>query len=69
MQEIRRTTRFKRDYRRELSGVHGSKLDELMQIVLEMLTEDLPFAEAVQRSRTGGNGVIVAIVTSALISC
>lgn len=54
MREIRRTTRFKRDYRRELSGVHGSKLDELMQIVLEMLTEDLPLPKRFNDHALGG---------------
>ncbi len=42
MREIERTSRFKRDYRREKSGVHGKKLDALLGEVLGLLLADTP---------------------------
>jgi mRNA interferase YafQ len=40
MRTIKYTTRFKRDYRREKSGRHGKKLDELLMMVVDMLAAD-----------------------------
>lgn len=42
MRAIKRTSRFKRDYRRELSGVLGKKLESLLRPVVELLAEDNP---------------------------
>jgi mRNA interferase YafQ len=42
MRETRRTSTFKRDYRRELSGVHGKKLESLLRPVVELLANDKP---------------------------
>jgi mRNA interferase YafQ len=42
MRAIRRSARFKRDYRRELSGVLGKKLESLLRPVVELLAEDKP---------------------------
>jgi mRNA interferase YafQ len=42
MRTIRYTGRFKRDYRRELSGALGKKVDSLLREVLELLQSDLP---------------------------
>jgi mRNA interferase YafQ len=42
MRAINRTTRFKRDYRREKSGVLGKKLDALLRQALEFLVVDAP---------------------------
>jgi mRNA interferase YafQ len=41
MREIERTSRFKRDYRRERSGVHGRKLDALLEEALGLLVADV----------------------------
>ena len=40
MRTIKYTSRFKRDYRREKSGIHGKKLDELLKATLSLLAED-----------------------------
>jgi mRNA interferase YafQ len=40
MREIERTSRFKRDYRRERSGHLGKKLDVLLLEVLDLLVTD-----------------------------
>jgi mRNA interferase YafQ len=40
MREIKYTTRFKRDYRREKSGQHGKKLDALLMEVVNLLAND-----------------------------
>jgi mRNA interferase YafQ len=42
MRTIRYTSRFKRDYRREKSGVLGKKLDDLLRETLEFLVIDAP---------------------------
>ncbi len=42
MRTVRYTNRFKRDYRREKSGRHGKKLDELLMEVVDMLAADEP---------------------------
>ena len=42
MRTIERTTRFKRDYRRELSAQYGGRLAALLTEVLEMLIADTP---------------------------
>lgn len=41
MREIKYTTRFKRDYRREKSGQHGKKLDLPLMDVVNLRTPDL----------------------------
>ena len=40
MRTIKYTSRFKRDYRREKSGIHGRKLDALLKAILVVLAED-----------------------------
>jgi mRNA interferase YafQ len=42
MRIVRYTSRFKRDYRREKSGQHGRKLDNLLMEVVDMLAADKP---------------------------
>jgi mRNA interferase YafQ len=42
MRTIRYTHRFKRDYRRELSGAHGKMLEALIRQALDMLLNDTP---------------------------
>lgn len=40
MRNVKYTSRFKRDYRREKSGQHGKKLDKLLMDVVDMLAAD-----------------------------
>ena len=42
MRTVKYTSRFKRDYRREKSGVLGKKLDGLLMEVVNLLTADRP---------------------------
>jgi mRNA interferase YafQ len=42
MREIKYTTRFRRDYRREKSGRYGKKLDALLMEVVNLLAADKP---------------------------
>ena len=42
MRTIERSRQFRRDYRREKSGVHGKKLDDLLGDILVLLIEDKP---------------------------
>jgi mRNA interferase YafQ len=46
MRAIRRTKRFKRDYKREKSGRHGKTLDAVLREILELLVADtsLPYS-------------------------
>ncbi len=40
MREIKYTSRFKRDYKREKAGEHGKKLDALLMEVVNLLAAD-----------------------------
>jgi mRNA interferase YafQ len=42
MREVKYTTRFKRDYRREKSGRHSKKLDALLMEIVNPLADDRP---------------------------
>jgi mRNA interferase YafQ len=42
MREIKYTSRFKRDYRREKSGRHSKKLDTQLMEVVNLLASDTP---------------------------
>jgi mRNA interferase YafQ len=42
MRTTKRTGRFKRDYRRELSGPHGQKLEGFLSEAVEWLAADKP---------------------------
>jgi mRNA interferase YafQ len=42
MREVKYTSRFKRDYRREQSGRHGRKLDALLMEAVNFLAADTP---------------------------
>ena len=44
MRTIRRTNRFKRDYRREKSGRYSRIIDQELRIILECLARDEPLA-------------------------
>ena len=42
MREVKYTSRFQRDYRREKSGRHGKRLDALLMEVVNLLAADAP---------------------------
>jgi mRNA interferase YafQ len=42
MRDVKYTTRFQRDYRREKSGRHSRKLDALLMEVVNLLAADTP---------------------------
>jgi len=44
MREIRFTSRFRRDYKREKSGRHGKTLDTVLMGVVNPLAADLPLS-------------------------
>ena len=46
MREIRRSTAFRRDYKRERAGRHGRQLDALLGEVLSRLVADVPLPAA-----------------------
>ena len=67
MRAIKYTARFKRDYRREKSGILGKKLDKLLMDAVNMLAADQPLPE---RLRDHALRVrITAIATSGPILC
>jgi mRNA interferase YafQ len=45
MRAIERTSRFKRDYKREAKGRHRASLDESLIAVLRALVADMPLPE------------------------
>jgi mRNA interferase YafQ len=45
MREIERTSRFRRDYRRESRGRHAESLDSSLAAVLVALGTDIPLAD------------------------
>ena len=42
MRDVKYTTRFQRDYRREKSGRHSKKLDTMLMEVVNLLAADTP---------------------------
>ena len=55
MREIERTSRFKRDYKREARGRHRSTLDESLVAVLRSLAADVPLPEQYRDHALTGN--------------
>jgi len=53
MRAIKYTNRFKRDYRREKSGVLGKKLDTLLREAIDILIEDMPLPPSLCGPSTG----------------
>jgi len=45
MRTIKRTTQFKRDYKREKAGRHWSILDDSLLAVVKLLVADIPLPE------------------------
>jgi mRNA interferase YafQ len=46
MREIRRATAFRRDVKRERSGLHRKRIDDTLRGVLELLAADAPLPPA-----------------------
>jgi mRNA interferase YafQ len=46
MRDVKYTTRFQRDYKREKSGKHGKRLDTLLTGVVNLLAADAPLPRA-----------------------
>ena len=69
MRAIERTSRFKRDYRREKSGVLSKRLDQLLIEALDLLAADGPCRTVISIIRYRGNGAASATVTSGRIWC
>jgi hypothetical protein len=63
MREVRYTTRFQRDYRREESGRHGVKLDALLMDVVNLLA-----APEYRFTHCPANGTTTAPAASGRIS-
>jgi mRNA-degrading endonuclease YafQ of YafQ-DinJ toxin-antitoxin module len=53
MREVKYTTRFQRDYRREKSGRHSKEMDALLMEVVNLLAADTPLARRNSRSLVG----------------
>jgi mRNA-degrading endonuclease YafQ of YafQ-DinJ toxin-antitoxin module len=68
MREIKYTTRFRRDYRREKSGRHSEKLDALLMDVVNLLATNTPLPRRNFDHPLSVNGTITATGTSGLIS-
>ena len=45
MRDVKYTTRFQRDYRREKSGRYAKKLDALLMEAVNLLAEDMPLPQ------------------------
>jgi hypothetical protein len=65
MREIKYTTRFQRDYKREKSGRHGRKLDALLMEVVNLLAADTPLPRRNFDHPLPANGMITATATFA----
>jgi len=68
MREIKYTTRFQRDYKREKSGRHGRKLDAFLIAVVNLLAADTPLPRRNFDHPLPASGAIIAIATSSRIS-
>jgi hypothetical protein len=68
MRTVKYTGRFKRDYRRDKSGVLGRRLDALLMEVVDLLAADKPLLRTWITSGPA-NGGITGTAISGLISC
>jgi mRNA interferase YafQ len=55
MREIRRSTAFRRDYKRERAGRHGRQLDALLTEIVSCLAADVPLPAANRDHLLGGD--------------
>ena len=67
MREVKYTTRFQRDYKREKSGRHSKKLDGLLMEVINTLAADMPLPRRNFDHPLSGDGTIIVIATLSLI--
>jgi hypothetical protein len=63
MRTIKRTIRFKRDYRREKSSQHGKRVDALLVEVVNLRAVDAVLRGGISITRWPANGAITAIAT------
>jgi mRNA interferase YafQ len=55
MRTINRTSRFKKDYKRESKGQHRAVLDELLLAAASLLAADVPLPEAMRDHALSGD--------------
>jgi mRNA interferase YafQ len=55
MRTIKRTTKFKRDYKRETKGIYRAVLDELLRAALVLLVVDEPLPERLRDHPLSGD--------------
>jgi hypothetical protein len=67
MREVKYTTRFQRDYKREKSGRHCKKLDALLMEVVNLLAADTPRRAGISITHCPANGTITATAISGRI--
>jgi hypothetical protein len=68
MREIKYTTRFRRDYRREKSGRYRKQLDALLMEVVNLLAADKRSRTGISITRWPANGATIATAISSPIS-
>lgn len=54
VREIERTTRFKKDYKREMKGQYRSSLERELNLVLEKLLGNIPLPDKFRDHQLGG---------------
>lgn len=57
MRKTEHTTAFKKDWKRELRGIHGKKLQALLDAILSFLEQDVPLAIAASDHPLSGDWV------------
>ena len=55
MRTIKRSTQYKRDYKREKRGKHGTTLDNKLFVILQLLITDIPLPELMHDHPLIGN--------------
>jgi hypothetical protein len=68
MREVRYTTRFQRDHKREKFGRYSKKLDDLLMDVVNLLAADALCRDGILITHYRANGTITATATSGPIS-
>ena len=61
MRTIRRTARFKKDYKRELRGRHCATLDVIVSAIVSLLAADSPLVEKLRDHPLTGQWKTIAI--------
>jgi len=55
MRKIERTNAFRRDFKRERRGHHGSELEAILTLAVSMLVEDAPLPQRIRDHALGGD--------------